>query len=182
MAKFKISKIVDIFLCLFLLQGCSNQVRNNMNVIEKGKNYEIEQSDDLSRYKFTLFSDDGSIYWEEISYKLPDIEQLNDLLKISISGGTYADQVRYFDPINKQLSRYFQNPYLEYENLVVYYEEDKLIIQDIFDTTKYYKSFDREISYSEPPQECIIINNGKNLEITYRKDYESPYITEILDL
>lgn len=123
------------------------------NLHTKGEQYEVYTDNDGTGYYYIIYNIKQDIIDEGYcSWKFNAIEQKDNLLELSYgtSGGPFFN-ARYYDLENDRVSRLFAMPLATTTDLVAYFEHDdagiKLVIQDIFDSSVYYKEiFDESFS------------------------------------
>ena len=147
-------KALICFICIVVViiaaYGAKNissgkQVEND-TTYEKGsedKFVEVEtyKENEEVLYKYTLLNSEGKNVYEETGlYREPNVEQLdNEVVRVGVSAGSSVYQVRYFDTINSKISEIYYTPWDEYNNKLIRFENKKMIIQDMFDKSNYYK-------------------------------------------
>lgn len=118
----------------------------------------------------------------------PKISNSAGMLKICISAGTNAVSCRYYKPDAKVISDWFSNSLVESKEIVAYLDYSvgptKLIVQDIFYKSKYYREFKKEFSKksTSPVLKAEFINQDTQLRITYITQQNDHEITETLNL
>ena len=184
-------KAILIVLLIAILGGCAKGIETpsvpSVTPYEKGRYYEIYNITKHTTYKYLYFIFD--INSDILDYgvdKSPDITMTNGLVKIDIGCGTGCHNCRYIDPEKRLVSEWFFNPITESETMIVYFSYAggiRLIVQDIFDKSKYYKSFARNFSpILYPVSDADFINGGKQLRITYKAGQDEHEVTETLEL
>lgn len=197
--------ILFILMSLFFT-GCSNkQVSNEIAmtseptlpqkpiVTDCGKDETANEDDYFkvvkeseSDYKVYLYGIDKKVYKELDFPKQPYVEKVEEyLIKVVISTGSPSNYTTFYNIKDKKESTTAIFNLLLYDKgKVVYVEDGKLIISDVFDKNLYYKEIKRNFStdYSNPASfEVKFIENNK-LELKYLegKDFEEK--TEIINL
>ena len=162
---------------------------------KEDKNYSI-YTDGFS-FRYIVKDNDGNLL--DMGYhdyrRNFDLYYLGKMLVLDYgSGGEAIPSRRYYDVEKGRVSAFFLNTIAVTDTKVAYfsYEEKKkkdvLIVQDIFDLSKYYIEFERNFDNGTAlfyNTKASFIDNGTKLEITY--PYESQksspqYKTEILSL
>lgn len=82
----------------------------------------------------------------------------------------------FYNIKSEKLSNPYDTPVLAYKNKVIYVDNNRLIIRDIFNKKKYYKVIERKFTETVPPSSAIrSITYISNLEIELEyysgKDY-----------
>lgn len=156
------------------------------SLISEGKQYKIVGDDEKRKYHYFIYDVNGKIVDQgDVERIAPTIHYITDnLLEIRFHGGTYAELCKYYDVNNNKFSKEFWNPFLIKNNKIVYFdgESKKLIIKDIFDERTYYKEFSRDLSLNTPPDTIELINEDKQLKITYRTQKDFIKVSETIDL
>lgn len=189
----KILAIVFIIICL---GGCSNNAASDSPAdtpvkipYEFSDYYEIYDITKYNKPQFQWFIFDNE--HEVLDYGVekrmePFISKTDGLIKFYISLGTSADIVRYYEPENKIISDGFNDPIAQFKTKIVYLDTSDskkyLVVQDVFDKTKYYRTFQRDFYIMPHSISAEFINNGRQLSITYETEEDRREVTEILDL
>ena len=157
---------------------------------KSGDNYEIYTDEGVTGFYYIVkdghgeLLDQGYHNWKG-SF---DLEYQNGLLVLDYGYGGNAWDERYYDISGGRVSRVFPSPEAVSDKLVAYFvsESDgqiKLIVQDIFDSSVYYKEIVRDFSgdvYKVHFSGEFLDNNTK-LRITYPvKDKEETVTEDIL--
>lgn len=163
----KMIKIIKIILTISALTvlfcACTkNQEPAGTNTLEKERaedgtpyNYICEESSD--GYQLTLYSNAGEEILSEIYPKEPIVTTITEnLLQISISVGSPATYIYYADIENVQISETFFNPIYLGDGNIAYWENDGLILKDIFDQGLFYQEIKRDFSECADPIGAII--------------------------
>ncbi len=79
----------------------------------------------------------------------------NDVVRVGVSAGSSVYQVRYFDTINSKISEIYYTPWDEYNNKLIRFENKKMIIQDMFDKSNYYKEVKLDMRDTADPNSAI---------------------------
>ena len=157
---------------------------------EKGDNYELYTDEGMFGFKYTVISDGGDTL-DSGYLQSCDFHYNGDILVLNynVTPGNlwYA---RYYDVSNCLVSRFFPRPVAQSGRMVAYFKYDSdndrsfLIVQDVFDTSKFYVEIDRDFSsvvirdYAEA--EFLEINT--KLKISYWIKPDDEYVTEIINL
>ena len=97
-----------------------------------------------------------NVYEETGLYREPNVEQLdNEVVRVGVSAGSSVYQVRYFDTINSKISEIYYTPWDEYNNKLIRFENKKMIIQDMFDKSNYYKEVKLDMRDTAEPNSAI---------------------------
>lgn len=146
----------------------------NPQVIDDAKFYKVLQGEG-NFYYYYIFNkqnevvDEMGFYWKEPQLSLVD----DEIVKVYIHLGTGAGAIRtrYYDTKEELLSEWFNSVYDEDNNLLVYSAHNKLIVQNIFDKSSYYREiqmFSKElIETGEPFINVEFVNNATELKVTY---------------
>lgn len=177
--------------------------KNNINKVDESKAkkqivdkkdfYKIYKvSDDHDNVEFIIdFNNSKSIKIDRFGIA-PYITKVTDeIVEIRFHVGNPADYVLYYNLKTSQLSKEFFNPTTTKNDLVVYMNENynnneiTMVIQDIFDKSKYYKEIKRDFSpvaaACSDLEKAEFIDNNK-LRITYLEGGNFTKKTEIISL
>lgn len=115
---------------------------------------------------------------QEIYPKEPGISRVTeDILEISISVGSPARYVFYFNTKNSNISETYFNPIIVGDNYVAYMENGELILRDIFCEDLMKMRIVRDFSQTADPMSAVMqieVVGDENIMLTYLKgaDYE----------
>lgn len=135
-------------------------------------------------YQVTLYDKKGNAFYELETPIQPGITELTDTVtEVSVSTGSPARDVFYYDRQNCKMSDMYFNPILIDHKYVAYMEERKLIIRDLFnqgilneeivrDFTKTANAMSAVISIRYLEEEGFVIN--------YLKGEEFESVTEMI--
>lgn len=137
-------------------------------------------------YQVTLYDKNGNVSFELETLVQPGITDLaNNITEVSISVGSPARYVFYYDRLNCNMSDMYFNPILIDNKYIAYMEERNLIIRDIFNQGILSKRIVRDFANTADAMSAVMsiqrLDEG-NFVINYLKgeDYES--ITEIVPM
>lgn len=188
-------RIVLMVILIILIAGCSNSNISdressptiNMHYEVKERYYEIYDITKHERplYQYYIFNGNHEVVDYGIIYAFPKVTKTGSIIKLCIQVAEHVICCRYID-IEKDLCSYwFTNPVAENENMVAYPDpggSTKLIVQDMFDKSEYYREFERDFAYKQwPLTSAEFIDEGTRLKITYTSE-DLHEITEMLDL
>lgn len=137
-------------------------------------------------YQLTLYDKRGNVFFELATPVQPGITDLpNNITEISISVGSPARYVFYYDRQNCKMSDTYFNPILIDNKFIAYMEERDLIIVDIFNQEILYKRIVRDFTETADAMSAVMsiqCLEEETFVINYLKgeDYES--ITEIIPI
>lgn len=154
------------------------------------KNYEIyEVGYPGGPYRYFIYDNKHKILRSGYTRRIPPkITITHGLVKVFIDFGADSFVYTYYEPEKglKSESFYKQSIINESDTKVVYldkFDKKSLVVQDIFDKSKYYLAFEREFSDVENPvTRADFINGDKQLKITYKVGEDEHVVTETLDL
>lgn len=184
-------RICALAMVLILLAGCADNgavaASADLYIVSE-RYYEVYEISKHGRpmYQYYIFAGDHTILDYDILYSFPEITKSGAVVKLTVRVDTGVFCCRYFD-IEKNLSSiWFVYPIAETESLVAYtdqpWEPKKLIVQDIFDKSKFYMEIERDLSkHYRYPIWAEFINDGKQLEMKYESGSEQ-YMSEVIDL
>ncbi len=153
-------------------------------VYVKEKNYEIRHSKEYVGDFYIIYDNNGNLLDKGYhGYRGSfDISKNNNVVTLEYGfGGTHVfPKYRMYDVKKAKVSRYFEGPIAVHDTLIASFitKNNKafLVVQDIFDTDKYYKEFsiDMDASYYLRMVEVIFQDNATKVAIKhYADDYES---------
>ena len=189
-----IKKIIVLvsFISLFFLISCTSNnieslntheipdfdlsfesVNDEIEIIEKSLHYEIIKSNLL--YYCNFCNDKGECVKTDVPFtNVPDVIVVdNDLIRLSYTAGTGVGTQwgYYYDVKENMFSEVFYNIFDQNNGLIVYSDQYKVVIRDIFDKTKYYKEFSNfQYEFSDTVEPFVDIefsNQGRNIKVTY---------------
>lgn len=163
--------IIMIFFLLFTI-GCTKNEKEILKkddyvVVESHKNYNIYEKEGDFKYYYTVNTPSGILYESEKVDNRPDAKEYeNGVIEISVSHGNVGLR-KYFDVNNNFISQDYIDVLESNGNLCVYVNPSnlmELIIQDIFDKEKYYKTITFDFVLKPTSIEKVKIDE-KNLNI-----------------
>ena len=160
----------------------------NPETIEETKYYKIIYSD--FTYYYYIFDENHNVVKSGGPLnREPHISMVNNrLIKFTLQSGTGIGTQwgYYYDTKADVFSRIFQSIYDQCDGKVVYREEKKVIVRDIFDKTEYYQeilSFKKPFSkVAEPITNVKFVNDGTNVEVSYLTGVDYKEVVEIIKL
>ena len=157
---------------------------------EKDDNYELYTDEGIYGFKYIVISDGGDTldygYWQSCYFHYNgDILVLN----YDVTPGNLWYE-RYYDVSNCLVSRFFPRPVAQSGRMVAYFVYDSdnnrsfLIVQDVFDSSKFYVEIERDFSdfVIKDYAEAEFLENNTKLKISYWINPNDEYVTEIIDL
>jgi hypothetical protein len=139
-----------------------------------------------SDYKVYLYGIDKKVYKELDFPKQPYVERVEEyLIKVVISTGSPSNYTTFYNVKDKkESSTAIFNLLLYDKGKVVYVEDGKLIISDVFDKNLYYKEIKRNFStdYSNPAAFEVKFVEDNILELKYLEGKDFDEKTEIINL
>lgn len=213
--KYIILKIITFIICFLLICGCSGRddediLEHNSNsstnsqtftdnvspddfvLFESNQNYEIfYKSRGMDRYKTLIFNNNKELVDVLYTHREPNVFQISYETEKALGFWAQAGSdistrwAVFYDLTNGNKSEEFHYYLDATDSKVVTAKKDRVIIQDIFDSNKYYKeitSFAENIDLSSANIfDAKFISNGTKLSITYRVNPNESK-TEIFDL
>ena len=174
----------------------SNTIQDYLNdmdtVYKQGANYIVLS--DVSSYNFYYYIKDNDGYIIDEGYHgyrgSFDIIQENNFVTLNYGYGGNAWFERYYDISNGRVSRFFERPIQNNDELVAFFTVNSvndaivLIIQNKFDPDVYYKEVVRDFSDFVIKNEvnAEFIDNNTKLKITYWSKPDNEEITETIPL
>ena len=145
----------------------------NPQVIEDTKFYKILQGEGNFYYYYILDGQNEVVDEMGFYRKAPQLSLVDEIVKVYIQLGTGAGTIRtrYYDTKEGLLSEWFYSVYDEDNRLLVYSDHNKLIVQNIFDKSSYYREFQnfskKLLETGEPFTNVSFVNDGTELKVTY---------------
>lgn len=168
-----------IIILYFLINKQSNKINFNsplirnipcIKLMEKDSYFELYSNceDTFSDYFYRIYDENNEIIDEQYIDKGTTITRKNDIVEVRINYGTSAVISKFYNINDRKESNFFQNILLSNETFCVYFENDRLVIQDLFDKNKFYKSI-KNIEYHmiNSMEDLEFIENNTYLKITY---------------
>ena len=197
MRKIKHFLVLYILVLLFTI-GCTSSLENatseNLsweNVISEPY-YEVCKIRNHGKdvYLYYVFDSTKEVWDYGFSDRMqPQFSWISDdILKLSISFGTNAQECKYYDVAKNKSSERILSPLAECEKYVAYFSgaEKGIIVQDVFDKQIYYRFFNNfKYNISQIITTSIrvtFVNDSEKIKITYFSDGNSEEIIEIFDL
>ena len=211
MKKFIKLTLVCLLICVFLvaLCACSNSdintvdntdtIDNTDTVDDTDNTFEEEVVSEEEYYKmvytgnfeygYYIYDANKNIVEEEKGLtNLLDVTLLNDnVVDVHINLGSGLSEHSYYSVERDAFSKKYLYVSAYNNEKVAYlngsFQDRRLIVQNVFDKTEYYKEFDLDFStFFFPVVEASFINNDSQLQVTYYSGEEEIQRTEILDL
>ena len=201
----KICSLLLLFL-LFFLCSCGtdsvvlvSEYDNSQNCLEnvnffykQDKNYEILSNKEQTIFYYVIKDDNGYIIDEGYHNERGsfDINQNDEFLTMNYGYGGNVWYDRYYDISNGRVSRFFERPIQNSNELVAYFVVQNsdnsivLVIQNKFDKSDYYKEIRRDFSdfVIKDEVKTDFLENNTKLKISYWIKPDNKQITEIIDL
>lgn len=184
---------IGMIICLYisldnhLLNLDKRRLKGNETIFnENSKYYKIVQEDNFIDLYY-IYSIDGKLLDEGSTDRPIQINLVsNEVIELRFGMGSGISSHKFYDIKNGIISREYQNVLLSSSSLCVHVDDSnltKLVVEDIFDSEKYYKEFDLNLSKVPTPIEKIeFINNNTKIKISYLEGEEMITKTTILDL
>lgn len=169
-------KVLLLSLVLLLVPiSINTKNKISFNFKEKDKNYDIKKVKQMPNieYKYIIYNNDRSELDVGTTYRIkPDITNINDILELCVGAGTGLRNCKYYDTENKIKSDWFETPLLANNTFVISFNKltkpTGIVVQDIFDKSKFYKEYGVNFSSDEfYPLKNIKFINDDTIEITY---------------
>lgn len=145
-------------------------------IIDFGTNYRIYKGN-ITQVRYEIYNTKGETVLSETTDRPLKINTINDnLIDIAIGMGTGITVHKYYSISNDIFSSEFTYVYSNLDELIAYIyvptenpmENRKVIIQNIFDKSLFYKEFELDFSKVDTPiMEATFSRDGKSLQITY---------------
>lgn len=177
-------KIQFLFL-FFLLLLCFTACQTN-------RNYSVQTvytQEIAVQYKVSVFGNDGSVLYETVLDIEPEFAELEDGILQMRTGAGNVTQYIFFDVVNNKVSPIYENPELIQFGKIVYmtfYEQKvQLVIRDIFDTSMYFRAYDRNFSKTGVLADALIAAeflDENTLQVYYLSGEKFEEVQELLML
>lgn len=141
------------------VEETNSKSANRQECTVSNSNIEVQSyyEKDAVLYKYTIYNDQKKkIYEDEDLNKEPIIEELdNGIISIGNSAGTGLWLVKYYDKLNARVSDIFTNPLDLKGEKVIYFDKNKLVVQNIFNKSNYYKEIKLNTTDTADPNNAI---------------------------
>lgn len=174
-----------LFLSLFLLLAPISI--NSKNKISFGSAEIMENvTKENIEYKYVIYGDDNNVMDAGATQRIePNITNIGGILELCISAGTGLRNCRYYDTKKNVKSDWFETPILTNNKYVVSFnkltEPTGIIVEDIFDKSKFYKEYGVNFSSDAYPIKKIKFINDSIIWIVYEAN-ENETETKIIFL
>ena len=130
-----------------------------------------------------MYSKQGKLLYEEKNVsKYPNIKKIQtDKFSVGISAGASTYLVRYFDVLNEKVSDVFMTPLDIMDNKIIWFD-GKIVVQDIFDKSRYYKEIELKASDAAFPIVFAQFLSADTIQIRYMTGYDYEEKTETFRL
>lgn len=142
----------------------SNSVKENESGVENSNTqtkpieeyYKLSKNNDES-YTFILYDNAKNIIHQETVEKEPYINFVDEkVIRVTHSVGSSLNYTYFYDIVKGEISQVYENALLIEKDLVVYMNDNVLIISNIFDKNIYYKEIKRDFSQTAVPSSAIL--------------------------
>lgn len=147
-------------------------------VCKKGDNYVLKQSDEYFGYRYEVYDNHGNLMDRGIhsgrGFGIGQEENL--VILVDGSAGLFIPPtVKFYDVEKGRISPFFLGPAQHYKELVAYFRysddgETFLVVQNMFDSSKYYREFVGEGGFEFIMKNIIKIEfsqDGKKVTVEY---------------
>lgn len=156
------------------------------DAVKKFKNYYSLSPKSNGNYAFKLYDKSKKIVDNTTLANRPMIYFINDhIMQIKVPYCNPSYSTYFYNIETSQLSDIYDTPAYAYDDKVIFIEDGKLIIRNVFDKEIYYKVIKRDFSENAIPSYAIFevkVISDHELEITYAKGENFTETTETLDL
>lgn len=144
-----------------------------IKTIARGTNYHVYKYTNAFYVYYEIYSLDGRVVLSDRTTRPVSISEINnDLIEIKIGYGTGIIQNQYYNVSKDQLSEEYFYIIANHGTLIAYLDGDinsrKLIIQDAFQQSAFFKTF--ELDFSNEPMPVLdakFSNDASSINITY---------------
>ena len=194
MKKYFCSLALVLFCFISACAPCQNAVNNEseqIEIIDSGTYYRIYKGS-IDQVCYDVYNSDGEIVLSEKTDRPLAINMINDdIIDIEIGMGTGITIHKYYDVGANIFSQDFSYVFSGFDELITYIdvpkekplENRKVIVQNIFDKSLFYKEFQLDFSKVDTPVvEARFSKDGAYLQIVYLSGEEQRQTSEMLDL
>lgn len=141
---------------------------------------------DKKLYQYTLYNLKGEKVYEEKNLSSePSVKQLKSgIIKVIIPAGTGVSQTRYYDYKTEKISEIFNTPWDERENKLIRFENNKAIVQNMFDE-KLYQEIKLDMKNVADPNSAVkeagFVENNK-VKIVYTSSDNDEEKTKTIEI
>jgi hypothetical protein len=171
------------------IEETSSKSAKNQEPSVSNSNIEIESYNgkDAVLYKYTICNNQGKkIYEDDDLNKEPVIEELDDgIISIGTSAGTGLWMVKYYDKLNARVSDIFTNPLDLKGEKVIYFDKNKIVVQNVFNKSNYYKEIKLDTTDTADPNNAIKsaeFIDDDTIRVIYFSGTDYKEVTEIFHL
>lgn len=191
------------YLCLLVcvlfcfISACSpyknalNNEPEQIEIVDSGTYYRIYK-ENINQVCYDIYNVEGEIVLSEKTDRPLEINMINDgIIDIEIGMGTGITMHKYYSVGENIFSQKFSYVLSNLDKLIAYIdvpkqkplENRKVIVQNIFDKSLFYKEFQLDFSNVDTPViEAEFSKDGASLQLTYLSGEEQTQISTILDL
>lgn len=145
---------IGVLVSVIIIRIIANKKAEDWCEVEQNNRYTciaVEEG-----FEITFYSSTNEIIFSECYPKEPAISQVTDsIFEISISVGSPASYIFYFNIENAEISETFFNPLLFGDCCVAYMENGKLILRNIFNEDLLYMTISRDFTKTADPMSAI---------------------------
>lgn len=161
----------------------------NPRVVEKGQYYQILQGENGGYFWYIYDALQEVVFQRGSTSKCATITMITDtVVRCSLSYGTGvgATETLYYHTKKDCFSKLYYGVYNEYGERIVYADDKKLVVRDIFDKNIYYYEYTElhDDLYIAPPSSFIeisFVENGTKLKAVHI-NAEQQKLTTMVDL
>lgn len=165
-----------------------------IEIIDSGTYYRIYRGNihQVCQVCYDIYNFEGEIVLSEKTDRPLKINMINDdIIDIAIGMGTGITIHKYYSVGENIFSQEFTYVLSNLDNLIAYidvpkekpFENRKVVVQNIFDKSLFYKEFQLDFSHVHTPViEAKFSKDGASLQLTYLSGEKQTQISTILDL
>ena len=187
--------LVCVLFCLIVAcapyENAINKESEHMEVIDSGKYYRIYKGN-VNQVCYNIYNDEGELVLSEKTGRPLEINMINDdIVDIEIGMGTGIITHKYYDVDENIFSQEFQYVLSNLDKLIAYIEVSKekplenrkVIVQNIFDKSLFYREFSLDFSNIDTPVvEAQFLKDGTSLQLIYLSGEDQTQVSTILEL
>ena len=167
--------------------GTANKSTKDVEKNEFDKYAKVQKYDkDKKLYQYPLYNLKGDKIYEEKNLSgEPIVKQLKSgIIKVIIPAGTGVSQTRYYDYKTEKISEIYNTPWDESENKLIRFENNKAIVQNMFDT-KLYQEIKLDMKNVADPNSAVkeagFVENNK-VKIVYTSSDNDKEKTQTIEI
>lgn len=144
----------------------------NYEILDKGENfvlYQYIQTEPYNKYYwYNIYNENKNIVLNGgMEWKEPQIIEQDNIVSVTINSGTLADKSIYYNTKTGIVSQEYNNVLAKNGSLICFFENNSLIITDIFDKTIYHKAIKKDFAEMPIPIKSIESFDNSLIKFSY---------------